>query len=385
MTASEPPSPGIGTYTVGWIAALPVERAAAVALLDEKHQTPKDFNKHQQDDNAYTWGRSGQHYVVVASLPAGTYGLVSAANTAGSMKFSLPHLRICFMVGIGAGIPRHRQDVRLGDVVVGIPAGNTPGVIQYDLGRLGRDGALDRVGALNRPPQVILNGVAKLQSEHLQNPPRINQIHEDMIKRSPYMAGEDVGPSYLYQGADNDRLIVLRYYFTFTESAKQTFENMVRTFIADLAHVNETNKEGLIGLHARHRSRRSEPSLTELCKFLSALMRQETSLWIILDALDECRLADLPETVNWIMTETTANLDLHILLTSRPELDIQTVIAKARSSCDMIQLDAMANRKDIESFTLARVKVGWRLQRWKAHPAIQDKIIGAIMKKADGI
>ncbi|KAJ4286022.1 hypothetical protein N0V88_008137 [Collariella sp. IMI 366227] len=32
-------------YTVGWIAALPVERAAATALLDERHHKPQNFSK----------------------------------------------------------------------------------------------------------------------------------------------------------------------------------------------------------------------------------------------------------------------------------------------------------------------------------------------------
>jgi hypothetical protein len=30
-------------YTVRWIAALPLERAAATAMLDEKHGKPLDF------------------------------------------------------------------------------------------------------------------------------------------------------------------------------------------------------------------------------------------------------------------------------------------------------------------------------------------------------
>lgn len=32
-------------YTVGWIAAFPNELAAAIGMLDEKHQKPKDFIK----------------------------------------------------------------------------------------------------------------------------------------------------------------------------------------------------------------------------------------------------------------------------------------------------------------------------------------------------
>jgi len=41
-------------YTVGWIAALPIERAAATAMLDERHDKPRGFIQHQADTSAYT-------------------------------------------------------------------------------------------------------------------------------------------------------------------------------------------------------------------------------------------------------------------------------------------------------------------------------------------
>jgi hypothetical protein len=58
-------------YTVGWIAALPIERAAATALLDERHHEPQGFSQNQSDMNSYTWGRIGEHNIGIASLPAG--------------------------------------------------------------------------------------------------------------------------------------------------------------------------------------------------------------------------------------------------------------------------------------------------------------------------
>lgn len=124
-------------YTVGWIAALSIERAAATALLHERHDTPEGFHQSESDTNAYTWGRVGKHNVVIASLPAGVYGNVSSATTVSSLVHSLPHIRIGVLVGIGGGIakPDLDQDIRLGDIVVSQPEGTTGGVIQYDLGK----------------------------------------------------------------------------------------------------------------------------------------------------------------------------------------------------------------------------------------------------------
>ena len=89
-------------YTVGWIAALPLELAAATAMLDEQHEKPLDFMYPSSNKNSYTWGRIGEHNVVIASLPAGVYGIAPAATTASHMLSSFPQIRVGLMVGIGA-------------------------------------------------------------------------------------------------------------------------------------------------------------------------------------------------------------------------------------------------------------------------------------------
>ncbi|GKT48797.1 uncharacterized protein ColSpa_08978 [Colletotrichum spaethianum] len=166
------PSPQL--YTIGWITALDKELTAAEAVLDEEHQKPENFRKHPKDTNSYVWGRIGDHNVVIASLAAGKYGTVSAATTAWSMTSSLPHLRFGLMVGIGAGIPRLADniDIRLGDVVVSQPTGTSPGVVQYDLGKLGNDGQFTRVGSLASPPEVLLKGLAALKAKRRLKGPR---------------------------------------------------------------------------------------------------------------------------------------------------------------------------------------------------------------------
>ena len=41
-------------YTVAWIAALPYERAAGIAMLDKQYNQPQDFSKNASDPNSYT-------------------------------------------------------------------------------------------------------------------------------------------------------------------------------------------------------------------------------------------------------------------------------------------------------------------------------------------
>ncbi|KAK8069245.1 hypothetical protein PG994_005861 [Apiospora phragmitis] len=117
-------------YNIGWIAALPLELAAARAIRDEKHGRPNSFKKNPNDHNSYDWGKIGDHYVVLTSLPSA--GIGAAAAAAAAMTTSFRHLRCVLMVGIGGGIPG-KKDIRLGDVVVSLPHKTSSGVEQYDL------------------------------------------------------------------------------------------------------------------------------------------------------------------------------------------------------------------------------------------------------------
>lgn len=41
-------------YTIGWITALPTERAAAIALLNARYRPPTNFIQHPSDINSYS-------------------------------------------------------------------------------------------------------------------------------------------------------------------------------------------------------------------------------------------------------------------------------------------------------------------------------------------
>ncbi|KAF4868708.1 hypothetical protein CGCSCA1_v012208 [Colletotrichum siamense] len=195
-------------YTIGWIAALDKELTAALAMLDETHGQPDDFEQNDKDSNNYSWGRVGDHNIVIASLGGGSYGLVSAATTATCMANSLPHLRFGLLVGIGAGVPDLEQnDVRLGDVVVSLPKNGHPGVVQYDLGKIRENDQFQRVGALAPPPTVLLKAVDKLRAEQRLKGSKLPEILSQAVQKHPMLAnpkGRD--PAFIYQGAENDRL-----------------------------------------------------------------------------------------------------------------------------------------------------------------------------------
>ncbi|KAH7012985.1 nucleoside phosphorylase domain-containing protein [Ilyonectria destructans] len=152
-------------YSVGWICALPKELVAARLFVDEVHPGP-DYVK-QHDNNCYTLGRIGKHNVVIASLPMGEYGTVSAASVARDMLHTFPNIRIGLMVGIGGGAPSEKNDIRLGDVVVSLSyAENNGGVYQYDYASTIEKHELQKVGHLDAPPYHFRTAMANLESAY---------------------------------------------------------------------------------------------------------------------------------------------------------------------------------------------------------------------------
>ncbi|KAF4552451.1 Phosphorylase-like protein 3 [Elsinoe fawcettii] len=158
-------TPQRADYQIGWICALPIELAAAQAMLDEEHEALDDQDA--SDENTYVLGHIGKHNVVIACLPSGQYGTTSAATVAKDMLRTFSDsLKIGLMVGIGGGIPSTTHDIRLGDIVVSKPINSYPGVVQYDMGRVTADGKLERTGSLNAPPKSLLTALAKLDANH---------------------------------------------------------------------------------------------------------------------------------------------------------------------------------------------------------------------------
>ena len=185
-------------YTVGWVCALPIELAAAKAMLDEQHH---DLPQDDDDDNAYILGSIGDHNVVLACLPAGQTGTNPAAAVSMQMKSTFRAIRFGLMVGIGGGVPGEEADIRLGDVVVSQPGKGHGGVIQYDFGKSTPSG-IERTGSLNTPPRILLTAVSKLRANHdLGNNKILNYI--STLGRLPKFSREQAGDDTLFEAVYN--------------------------------------------------------------------------------------------------------------------------------------------------------------------------------------
>ncbi|KAJ5171654.1 NACHT nucleoside triphosphatase [Penicillium capsulatum] len=188
-------------YTIGWVCALSKEQTAARAMLDEEHEPlPIPRNDH----NVYTLGSIRGHNVVIACLP--DMGTNPAATVATSMVNTFQSIRFGLMVGIGGGIP---PKVNLGDVVVSQPVADYHGVIQWDMGKLERDGRFVPKGSLNRPPNVLLNASNQLKSNHEMYGSQINEYLDDVERKFPRLA-----PKYTRCERLQDPLLVSKRFWT---------------------------------------------------------------------------------------------------------------------------------------------------------------------------
>ncbi|KAM0799185.1 nucleoside phosphorylase domain-containing protein [Usnea florida] len=184
-------------YTVGWICAVKTEYVAACELLDEEYPPLPTVSSH--DNNVYTLGRIGDHHVVVACHPNGRYGIASAATVAKDMLHSFESVRIGLIVGIGGGAPSQKNDIRLGDVVVGCPTmGRTRGVLPYNFDKAVH-GESEITGSLKIPPPILLATLNRLEMLHERKGHRIAETVRTMAKNPR------IRKRYQYPGQEKDR------------------------------------------------------------------------------------------------------------------------------------------------------------------------------------
>lgn len=179
-------------YIVGWICALSTELTAARAMLDETHA---DLPQPVADHNAYCLGRIGGHNIVMACLPKGDIGTNAAAKVATRMAATFRSMRFGLMVGLGGGVPSQKHDIRLGDVVVGLPGELHGGVVQWDLGKTTKGGHFKRTGILNRPPPALMTAISKLESTHQLEESKVSQYLLEMAAKRPKAASFTRRPS----------------------------------------------------------------------------------------------------------------------------------------------------------------------------------------------
>jgi len=136
----------------------------------------------------------------------------------------------------------------------------------------------------------------------------------------------------------------------------------------------------LVDLYACCGNGHQEPTLDDLQNTLQRILDGFSSIFIILDALDEC--AEREKLLNWIQTfilEKDINLGLHLIVTSRPEQEIEDKF-KSYHYLDLVE---ESENHDLRAYLDYQLQNDSDLQKWNSDT--QEQIKSILIKKADGM
>jgi nucleoside phosphorylase len=234
--------PSFDDYVIGWICALELEYAAAQLCLDETYPLPLELSAVHND---YTVGRTGHHHVVIAVPHHGpTLGKSSASTCFKELLSSFPNIRLVLSVGIGGGVPRNKDKIRLGDITVSAPFEDQGSIFQFDYESFCNSERLEITGIHDPPSRALRRGLSKIHpsfgethlAEELKS---IVDLHPDTRQR--YRRPDNTtnacheGPSPIIQqsplSGDNPSRVGI-HYGIIASASRQVDEASFRDFLS---------------------------------------------------------------------------------------------------------------------------------------------------------
>jgi hypothetical protein len=168
-------------------------------------------------------------------------------------------------------------------------------------------------------------------------------------------------------------------YCNYKEQPDQTSVNLISSLLRQLAMQKPFILDNLASFHEKHSSKNTRPNISELLRELQSAASSFDSVFIIIDALDECseengsreglleNLRALPEKV-------------HLMFTSRPHIRID------RSFPDTQELKIIASTDDVRTYVDSRISQTPMLDRiMKKRPDIRDMVKKTVPEKSDGM
>ena len=184
--------------------------------------------------------------------------------------------------------------------------------------------------------------------------------------------------------------IVAYFYCDFRDEDKQNCRNLVLSIISQLCAQSKLCCDILSRIYLAHDEGARAPSDETLTKCLTemASLPVQGPIYIILDALDECpNNSGLPtarEEVLDLVNDLIALCPskLHMCVTSRPEIDIQTVLEPLTSL--RVSLHNQTGQKDdIVDYVSSVVRSDKKMGRWREDDRML--VIETLSERADGM
>ena len=180
------------------------------------------------------------------------------------------------------------------------------------------------------------------------------------------------------------------YYFDFRDVKKQDRYGLLSSLLFQLSAESDSCCEVLSQLFVENASGARKPTRSALSKCLKDMLslRGQGDIFIIVDALDECpNLSGTPSALEEILDliEELVDLELpnvHLCVTSRPEIDIRTVLDPL-TSLKISLHDEIGQKEDILEYIKSAVRSDRRMRRWTEED--KELVVDTLSVKADGM
>jgi hypothetical protein len=180
------------------------------------------------------------------------------------------------------------------------------------------------------------------------------------------------------------------FYCDFRDKDKQSRRNLVLSILWQLAAQSDLYCDFLFPLYSEHDDGKQKPSDGALTRCLKEMLKLPTqgSVYLIIDALDECpNSSGMPtpreEVLDFVQDFVDLHLpNLHLCVTSRPEIDIQTTL-EPLTSLHVSLHNQSGQTKDIIDYVSSIVYSDKKMRRWRD----EDKtlIITTLSERANGM
>ncbi len=182
------------------------------------------------------------------------------------------------------------------------------------------------------------------------------------------------------------------FYFDFRNANKQNLHDLVPSLLAQLSATSDPRCDILSRLYSSHERGHKQPSDGVLADCLKQMLTlpDPRPVYLIIDAIDECpNTTGMPsprERVLQLIKELVELhlLNLHICITSRPEIDIRDVLDPLTSR--QVSLHHQSGQKeDIMEYVRSVVYSDSEpiMKRWRTED--KELVIATLSERADGM
>jgi hypothetical protein len=179
-------------------------------------------------------------------------------------------------------------------------------------------------------------------------------------------------------------MVTAYFYFDFNDAQKQDPELMLRSLLCQFLQSSVVIPKGVDALFTSCENGKRQPSLRALLRVTKEAAQEFAHVYVVLDALDECmqrsELMDMLEAVaEWQLD------NLHLLMTSRKERDIESSLEEYIRDEDTVCLQRDVVDKDIRRYVQQRLRVDKGLAKWNKDASVRQEIEAALMGGARGM